>query len=98
MPVNCRALAERVSDCFFLPAEDPAQAAQLVVDLVAQRLPSRYGFGAGEVQVLSPMHRGDVGVTALNRRLQERLTPGREGAPEARAGGGSTGWVTGCCN
>ena len=76
-----------VSDCFFLPAEDPAQAAQLVVDLVAHRLPSRYGFGAGEVQVLSPMHRGDVGVTALNRLLQERLTPAREGAPEARAGG-----------
>jgi exodeoxyribonuclease V alpha subunit len=33
------------------------------------------------------MHRGDVGVTALNRRLQERLTPGRDGIAEARAGG-----------
>jgi exodeoxyribonuclease V alpha subunit len=76
-----------VSDCFFLSAEDPAQAAQLVVDLVAQRLPARYTFGPAEVQVLSPMHRGDVGVTALNRLLQERLTPGREGTPEARAGG-----------
>ena len=76
-----------ISDCFFLPAEDPAEAAQLVVDLVAQRLPARYGFGPGEVQVLSPMHRGEVGVTALNRLLQERLTPGREGVPEARAGG-----------
>jgi exodeoxyribonuclease V alpha subunit len=76
-----------VSDCFFLAEDDPAQAAQLVVDLVAQRLPTRYGFGPGEVQVLSPMDRGDVGVTALNRRLQERLTPAREGAPEARAGG-----------
>ncbi len=76
-----------VSDCFFLPADDPGEAAQLVVDLVAQRLPARYGFASGEVQVLSPMHRGDAGVTALNRRLQERLTPGREGAAEARAGG-----------
>jgi exodeoxyribonuclease V alpha subunit len=76
-----------ISDCFFLSEDDPAQAAQLVVDLVAQRLPTRYGFASGEVQVLSPMHRGEVGVTALNRRLQERLTPGREGIPEARAGG-----------
>jgi exodeoxyribonuclease V alpha subunit len=76
-----------ISDCFFLSEDDPAKAAQLVVDLVAQRLPTRYGFGPGEVQVLSPMHRGDVGVTALNRWLQERLTPAREGAPEARAGG-----------
>jgi exodeoxyribonuclease V alpha subunit len=80
-----------VSDCFFLSAEDPAQAAQLVVDLVAHRLPSRYGFAAGEVQVLSPMYHGDVGVSALNRLLHERLTPACEGAPEARAGGEFTG-------
>jgi exodeoxyribonuclease V alpha subunit len=75
------------ADCFFLPAEDPAAAAQLVVDLVAQRLPARYGYGPSDVQVLVPMHRGEAGVGALNLRLQERLNPGREGAPEARAGG-----------
>jgi exodeoxyribonuclease V alpha subunit len=33
------------------------------------------------------MHRGEAGVGALNLRLQERLNPGREGVPEARAGG-----------
>jgi exodeoxyribonuclease V alpha subunit len=75
------------ADCFFLTAEDPAAAAQLVVDLVAQRLPARYGFGPSDVQVLVPMHRGEAGVGALNLRLQERLNPGREGVPEARAGG-----------
>jgi exodeoxyribonuclease V alpha subunit len=75
------------ADCFFLAAEDAAAAALLVVDLVAQRLPARYGFGAGDVQVLAPMHRGDAGVGALNLRLQERLNPGRDGVPEARAGG-----------
>jgi exodeoxyribonuclease V alpha subunit len=74
-------------DCFFLQAEDPAVAAQLVVDLVTQRLPARYGFGPGDVQVLSPMHRGEAGVGALNLRLQERLNPGHEAMPEARAGG-----------
>jgi exodeoxyribonuclease V alpha subunit len=42
-----------VQDCFFLPAEDPAGAAQLVADLVARRLPARYGFGPGDVQVLA---------------------------------------------
>jgi exodeoxyribonuclease V alpha subunit len=70
-----------------VPAEDPATAAQLVVDLVARRLPARYGFGPGDVQVLSPMHRGEAGVGALNILLQERLNPGREGVPEARGGG-----------
>jgi exodeoxyribonuclease V alpha subunit len=75
------------ADCFFLAVEDPAAAAQLVVDLVAQRLPVRYGFGAGDVQVLVPMHRGEAGVGALNLSLQERLNPGQDGVAEARAGG-----------
>jgi exodeoxyribonuclease V alpha subunit len=74
-------------DCFFLQAEEPTAAAELVVDLVSQRLPGRYGFGPGDVQVLAPMHRGEAGVGALNLRLQERLNPGQEGIPEARAGG-----------
>jgi exodeoxyribonuclease V alpha subunit len=74
-------------DCFFLQAEEPTLAAELVVDLVTRRLPARYGFRSGDVQVLAPMHRGEVGVGALNVRLQERLNPGKEGIPEVRAGG-----------
>jgi exodeoxyribonuclease V alpha subunit len=74
-------------DCFFLQAKDPSAVAELVVELVTQRLPARYGFGAGEVQVLAPMHRGEAGVGALNMRLQERLNPGQEGKPEVRVGG-----------
>jgi exodeoxyribonuclease V alpha subunit len=76
-----------IEDCFFLPADDPASAARLVVELVARRLPARYGYRQGEIQVLAPMHRGDAGVGALNALLQERLNPAREGAPEARGGG-----------
>jgi exodeoxyribonuclease V alpha subunit len=78
-----------IADCFFLPAEDPAAAARLVVGLVAERLPRRYGFGPGEVQVLSPMHRAEAGVGALNTLLQARLNPYRDGLPEARGGGRS---------
>jgi exodeoxyribonuclease V alpha subunit len=76
-----------VADCFFLPAQDPAEAARIVVDVVARRLPARYGFGPGDVQVLAPMHRGEAGVGKLNLLLQERLNPAKEGAPEARGGG-----------
>jgi exodeoxyribonuclease V alpha subunit len=76
-----------VHDCFFLPAHDPTDAARVVVDLVAERLPAHYGFQGGEVQVLSPMHRGEAGVGGLNTRLQERLNPPRDGVPEARGGG-----------
>jgi exodeoxyribonuclease V alpha subunit len=76
-----------IPDCFFLPAEQPTAAAELVADLVARRLPAAYGFGPGEVQVLAPMHRGEAGVGTLNTLLQERLNSSREGVPEARAGG-----------
>jgi exodeoxyribonuclease V alpha subunit len=76
-----------VQDCFFVPAAQPAAATDLVVDLVARRLPTAYGFGPGQVQVLVPMHRGEAGVGALNARLQEQLNPGREGVPEVRVGG-----------
>jgi exodeoxyribonuclease V alpha subunit len=74
-------------DCFFVPADDASHAARLVVDLVARRLPAAYGFGSGEVQVLSPMHRGDAGVGVLNALLQNRLNPPQAGTLEARAGG-----------
>jgi exodeoxyribonuclease V alpha subunit len=76
-----------IGDCFFLPAADPVEAAQLVVDLVARRLPARYGFEPGDVQVLSPMHRGEAGVGTLNRLLQEQLNPGKPGMAEAWGGG-----------
>lgn len=76
-----------IHDCFFVPSEEPAEAAQMVVDLVARRLPNAYGFKPGDIQVLSPMHRGEAGVGRLNTLLQERLNPGRDGTPEVRGGG-----------
>jgi len=76
-----------VKDCFFLPADDAAAAARTVVDMVVRRIPARGRYTARDVQVLAPMHRGEVGVAALNEALQEQLNPARPGVPEARAGG-----------
>jgi exodeoxyribonuclease V alpha subunit len=76
-------------DDFFLFAEDdPDQVGDLVVDVVANRLPRRFGLDPRrEVQVLCPMHRGPAGAGALNERLQAALTPAREGLAERRFGG-----------
>jgi exodeoxyribonuclease V alpha subunit len=64
------------SDFFFLRADDPAAAQRLVVDLVARRLPAKYGFDpVRDIQVLAPMYRGPAGVIALNQALQARLNP-----------------------
>jgi exodeoxyribonuclease V alpha subunit len=76
-------------DDFFLFAEDdPEPVADLVVDVVANRLPRRFGLDPRrEVQVLCPMHRGPAGAGLLNERLQAALTPAREGLAERRFGG-----------
>jgi exodeoxyribonuclease V alpha subunit len=74
-------------DFFLFPEEDPEQVAELVVDIVANRLPRRFGLDPRDVQVLCPMHRGPAGAGALNERLQAALTPAREGLPERRFGG-----------
>jgi exodeoxyribonuclease V alpha subunit len=76
-----------LDDFFLFPEEDPEQVADLVVDIVANRLPRRFGLNARDVQVLCPMHRGPAGAGALNERLQGALTPAREGLGERRFGG-----------
>jgi len=76
-----------LDDFFLFPEEDAGQVADLVVDIVANRLPRRFGLNPRDVQVLCPMHRGPAGAGVLNERLQAALTPAREGLPERRFGG-----------
>jgi exodeoxyribonuclease V alpha subunit len=76
-----------LADFFLFPEEDAEQVADLVVDIVANRLAGRFGLNPDDVQVLCPMHRGPAGAGVLNERLQAALTPAREGLPERRFGG-----------
>jgi len=70
-------------DFYFVKAEDPDTAAELVVQIVSERIPKRFGFDAiSDVQVLTPMHRGVLGARNLNQVLQARLNPPRNGTPE----------------
>ena len=66
---------KEADDFFFFVKEDPDEAAELIVDLVAARIPGKFGLKPAEIQVLSPMYRGSTGVTALNAKLQEKLNP-----------------------
>jgi len=68
------------SDFFFVARDDAEEAAELAIDLASRRIPERFGLDpVWDIQVLSPMHRGVLGVTRLNERLQAQLTPaGRE--------------------
>ncbi len=63
-------------DFFFIEQGSDSAAADEIVDLACRRLPEHYGVDAiREVQVLSPVYRGAVGVDALNERLRAQLNP-----------------------
>jgi exodeoxyribonuclease V alpha subunit len=81
-------LVREFPDFFLFPCEEPEEIAALTVDVVARRIPAKFGLNPRrDVQVLAPMHRGAAGAGALNIALQEALTPSREGMPERRYGG-----------
>jgi exodeoxyribonuclease V alpha subunit len=64
-----------IDDFFFFPVADASACADMIVDLVDRRIPLKFGIPSAEIQVLSPMHRGHVGVAELNARLQATLNP-----------------------
>ncbi len=62
-------------DFFVLNREDAGDCQKLLLQVVQERLP-RLGFDPKrDVQVLTPMHAGILGTTALNERLQATLNP-----------------------
>jgi exodeoxyribonuclease V alpha subunit len=66
----------RDGDFFYMQEEDPEAIPALIEDLVAKRLPERFGYDPmRDIQVLSPMNRAACGTIALNQSLQQRLNP-----------------------
>ncbi|NND49100.1 MAG: AAA family ATPase, partial [Rhizobiales bacterium] len=64
------------SDFYFVPADQPEQVVERIVELVKNRIPQRFGMDAiRDIQVLSPMNRGGVGVRSLNLELKAALNP-----------------------
>lgn len=63
------------TDFFFINQEDADEMVKLIIGLVRDRLPKKYGYPPKEVQVLTPMQRGTVGAGNLNIELQSALNP-----------------------
>ena len=62
------------ADFFWVEEEDPKKVQQLIIYMVSERIPKVYGFDPmKDIQVLTPMHKGDIGTTALNKLLQDTL-------------------------
>jgi len=74
-------------DCYLFQQPEPQAAAELLLDVVVNRIPAKFGFDPQtDIQVLSPMHRGAAGVGELNRRLQAALNPPTPAKAEQRHG------------
>jgi exodeoxyribonuclease V alpha subunit len=67
---------DQEEDFHFYPIDDASAIGNKLEELVCDTLPARYGFNPNvDIQVLSPMRKGELGTQALNRRLQDRLNP-----------------------
>lgn len=68
-----------VRDFFLITRDGPAAIFEEVCELAAVRLAAHYDLDpAADVQVLAPMHKGPLGIDALNAELRARLNPDGE--------------------
>ncbi|HSO18384.1 MAG TPA: ATP-dependent RecD-like DNA helicase, partial [Desulfosarcina sp.] len=68
-----------LSEFYFMEQADPDRAMRTVVTLCRREIPRHFRLDPiRDIQVLSPMHRGQVGTLNLNRVLQEALNPADE--------------------
>jgi exodeoxyribonuclease V alpha subunit len=64
------------SDFYFIEKDTPEEVVAVIKELCAKRLPNAFRLSPLEdIQVMTPMHRGTVGVANLNAELQALLNP-----------------------
>lgn len=69
----------QLGDFFFIERKEPEEVLRTIKVLVKERIPERFGFHPIEdVQVITPMYRGVLGVNNICKELQELLNPGED--------------------
>ena len=68
-------LDNKSRDFFFLKRQDANTIINVTLTLIQKKLPKYVGATAFDIQVLTPMRKGLLGVERLNRILQEYLNP-----------------------
>lgn len=72
--------AGREPDFYFIEREDPQAVLETIGMLVAERIPRKFGMDPlRDIQVLTPMRRGELGVENINHVLKARLNPDASG-------------------
>ncbi|MDX9916508.1 MAG: ATP-dependent RecD-like DNA helicase [Gudongella sp.] len=69
-------LNEKDKDFFYIHKVGGEEIRKAIEELSISRLPNFYGYDPiKDIQVLTPMRKGETGVTALNKSLQQALNP-----------------------
>lgn len=73
-------------DFYFLPRTDVNLIYNNIVKLVTDKLPRYVGKTSFDIQVMSPMRKGPLGVEQLNNILQKYINPPKDGKAEHQFG------------
>ncbi|MEE1314191.1 MAG: ATP-dependent RecD-like DNA helicase [Faecalimonas sp.] len=80
-------LDNKSKDFFFLKRDDANVIISVVLTLIQKKLPNYVGADPLDIQVLTPMRKGLLGVERLNEILQRYLNPPSEKKAEKEYGG-----------
>jgi exodeoxyribonuclease V alpha subunit len=76
-----------LTDFYFVESNEPQAIQEMVVKLVKDRIPDRFGFDPkADIQVLTPMNRSTLGARNLNQVMQAAINPATKGPEVERFG------------
>ena len=71
--------AGQESDFYFMEAQDPERIQAMTLHMLLKRIPARFGFDPlRDIQLLTPMRKGELGTDRLNACIQQALNPSGE--------------------
>jgi exodeoxyribonuclease V alpha subunit len=74
MPNLMPAPKDQKADFYWIEQDDPERVAEMIGEMVADRIPTRFQLDPlQDIQVLTPMNRGNCGTWALNQLIQDQL-------------------------
>ena len=80
-------LGKRSSDFLFIRQEDPSAIVRSMITLVKDKLPGYVKADVFDIQIMTPMRKGALGVERLNTILQQHLNPPSPDKREKETGG-----------
>jgi exodeoxyribonuclease V alpha subunit len=79
MPLKHDSGNDELSEFYFIQKEDPQKAVEAIVELCSKRIPNRFSLNPlDDIQVITPMHKGETGTINLNKILQKELNSSPE--------------------